>query len=145
MTTSPCISFISFKFIHPNSVSVTMHLLTSDQIYNIVHIMNATSNNGCACNFIHGEFGKFINLIKAAYLCRRENGDLNSPRDDIDHMMDNRAKSDKISCVSFSDVPIKDYFYVTTTDFDVNTITISTTKAFTGHVHYEPINENSEI
>jgi hypothetical protein len=83
--------------------------------------------------------------MKAAYLCRRENGDLNSPRDDIDHMMDNFAKSDEISFVSFSDVPIKDYFDVTTTDFDVDTITISTIKAFTGHVHYEPINESSKI
>jgi hypothetical protein len=126
-------------------VSLPTHLLTSDQIDNIVHLVNATSNNGCARNFIHGKFGKFINLMKAVYLCRRENGDLNSPRDDIDHMMDNLAKSDNISFVSLSDVPIKDYFDVTTTDFDVDTITISTTKAFTGHVHYEPINESSEI
>jgi hypothetical protein len=126
-------------------MSLPTHLLTSDQIDNIVHIANATSNNGCACNFIHGKFGKFINLMKVAYLCWRENGDLNSPRDDIDHMMDNLIKSDKISFVSFSDVPIRDYFDVTTTDFDVDTITISTTKAFTGHVHYEPINESSEI
>jgi hypothetical protein len=84
--------------------------------------------------------------MKAAYLCRRENGDLNSPRDDIDQMMDNMAKSDKISFVSLSDVPIKDYFDVNnTTDCDVDTITISTTKSFTGHVHYEPINESSKI
>jgi hypothetical protein len=73
------------------------------------------------------------------------NGDLNSPRDDIDQMMDNLAKSDEISFVSLSYVSIKDYFDVTTTDFDVDTITISTTKAFTGHVHYEPINESSKI
>jgi hypothetical protein len=91
-------------------VAVPMHLLTSDQIDNIVHIVNATSNNGCARNYIHGKFGKFISLMKAAYLCRRENGDLNSPRDDIDQMMDNMAKSDKISFVSLSYVPIKDYF-----------------------------------
>jgi hypothetical protein len=83
--------------------------------------------------------------MNAAYLCRRENGDLNSPRDDIDHMMDNVAKSDKISFVSLSDVPIKDYFDVTNTVCDVDTITISTTKSFTGHVHYEPIYESSTI
>ncbi len=106
--------------------------------------MNANFYNGCAHNFIHGKFGKFINLMKAAYLCRRENGDLNSPRDDIDHMMDNLAKSDEISFVFISNVPIKDYFDVTTTDFDEDTITISTTEAFTGHVHYEPINESSK-
>ena len=93
-----------------NLVSVPMHLLTSDQIDNIVHIVNATSNNGCARNYIHGKFGKFISPMKATYLCRRENGDLNSPRDDIDQMTDNMATSDEISFVSLSDVPIKDYF-----------------------------------
>jgi hypothetical protein len=77
--------------------------------------------------------------MKAAYLCRRENGDLNSPRDDIDHMMDNMMKSDEISFVSLSDVTIKNYFDVTRTDCYVDTITILTTKSFTGHVHYEPI------
>ncbi len=122
-----------------------MHLLTSDQINNIVHVVNATSNNGCAGNYIHGKFGKFISLMKAAYLCRRENGDLNSPRDDIDQMIDDMEKSDKISFVSLSDVPIQDYFDVNNTDCDVDTMTISTTKSFTGHVHYEPINESSEI
>jgi hypothetical protein len=110
---------------------------------NIVHVVNATSNNGSACNFIHGKFVEFISLMKAAYLCRRENVDLNSPRDDIDHMMDNMAMSDEISFVSLSDVPIKDYFDVKSTDWDVNTMTMSTTKPFTGHVHYEPINDRS--
>jgi hypothetical protein len=66
------------KFIDPNLVAVPTQLLTSDQIQNIVHVVNATSNNGCARNYIHGKFGKFISLVKAAYLCRRENGDLNS-------------------------------------------------------------------
>jgi hypothetical protein len=38
------------------------------------------------------------------------------------------------------------YFGVNNTDCDVDTMTISTTKSFTGHVHYEPIiNESSEI
>ncbi len=126
-------------------MSVPKRLLTSDQIDNIVQIVNATLNNGCGRNYIHGEFGKFISLMKVAYLCRRENRAFNSTRDDIDHMMDNMAKSDKISFVSLSDVPIKDYFDVTTPDCNVDTITISTTKAFTGHVHYEPINESSAI
>jgi hypothetical protein len=83
--------------------------------------------------------------MKAAYLCRRENVNLNSPRDDIDHMMDNMAKSDEISFVSLSDVLIKDYFDVESTDCNVNTMTMSTTKSFTGHVHYDPINESSAI
>jgi hypothetical protein len=116
-----------------------------DQIDNIVHVVNETLNNGCARKYIHGKFGKLISLMKASYLCRRENGDLISPRDDIDQMMDNMAKSDKISFVSLSDVPIKDYFDVNNTDCNVDTMTLSRTKSFPGHVHYEPINETSEI
>ncbi len=60
-------------------------------------------------------------------------------------MMDNMAKSDEISFVSLSDVFIKDYFDVKNTDCYVNTMTMSTTKSFTGHVYYEPINESSAI
>ncbi len=64
--------------------------------------------------------------MKAAYLCRRENGDLHSARDDIDQMMDNMAKSYEISFVSLSDIPIKDYFdEIRSTDYDVDTLTIS--------------------
>ncbi len=74
--------FSHTKFIHPNMVALPTHLLISDQIDNIVHVVNATLNNGCARNYIHGKFGKFISLLKTAYLCRRENGDLNSPTDD---------------------------------------------------------------
>jgi len=47
--------------------------------------------------------------------------------------------------VSLSDVPIKDYFDELSTDYDVDTLTMSTTKSFTGHVHYQPINESSAI
>jgi hypothetical protein len=122
-----------------------MRLLTSDETCNIVHAVKATSNNGSGRNFIHGKFGEFISLMKAAYLCRRENGDLHSPRDDIDQMMDDMAKSHKISFVPLSDVPIKDYFDELSTDYNVDTLTMSTTKSFTGHVHYQPINESSAI
>ncbi len=55
------------------------------------------------------------------------------------------AKSYKISFVSLSDVPIKDYFDVKNTDCNVDAMTMSTTKSFTGHVHHEPINESSAI
>ncbi len=47
--------------------------------------------------------------------------------------------------MSLSDVPIKDYFDVKSSGCNVNTMTMSTTKLFTGHVHYEPINESSAI
>ncbi len=47
--------------------------------------------------------------------------------------------------MSLPDVPTKDYFDELSTDYDVDTLTMSTTKSFTGHVHYEPINECSAI
>ena len=125
------------RFIDPTTVSLPTCLLTSDQINNIVHVVNATSNNGTARNYLHGKFGKFINLMKSAYLCRRANGDLNSPKDDIDLMMDNLVNSNKISFMSLSDVSVKDYFHkhdkLNTTD---PTVTISTTKSFGGLVNY---------
>ncbi len=92
------------RFIDPTTVPLPTRLLTSDQIDNIVHIVNAMSNNGTARNYLHGKFGKFINLMKAAYLCRRANGDLNSPNNDIVLMMDNLVTSNKISFMSILDV-----------------------------------------
>ncbi len=47
--------------------------------------------------------------------------------------------------MSLSDVPIKDYFDELSTDYNVDTLTMSTTKSFTSHVHYQPINERSAI
>ncbi len=52
------------KIIDPSLVALPTRLLTSDEIDNIVHIVNATSNNGSGCNFVHGKFGKFISLMK---------------------------------------------------------------------------------
>ncbi len=65
-------------------------------------MVNATSNNGFSCNYLHGKLEKFVNIIKIAYLCRRENGTINSAKEDIDGMMENLAESNEISCVSLS-------------------------------------------
>jgi hypothetical protein len=112
-----------------------------------LHVVNATSNNGCARNYLHGKFGKFVNIIKIAYLCRRENGTINSAKDDIDVMMENFAESNEISFVSLSDVPVKEFFEskeITTLKCNTNhdTVTISTMKSFSGEIHYREINEN---
>ena len=93
------------RFVEPQTVPIPTRLLISDQIDNIVHVVNATSNNGAVCNYLHGKFGKFINLMKAAYLCRREHGNLQSAKDDISLMMENLVKSKDISLVSLADVP----------------------------------------
>ncbi len=42
------------KVIDPSLVALPMRLLTSDEIDNIVHVVNATSNNGSRRNFVHG-------------------------------------------------------------------------------------------
>ena len=121
------------RFIDPTTVPLPTRLLTSDQIDNIVHVVNAMSNNGTACNYLHGKFGKFINLMKAAYLCRRANGDLNSPKDDINLMMNNLVNSNEISFMSLLDVPFKEYFH----EHDkLNT---------SGLVNYREIEDSSEI
>ena len=103
------------RLIDPKNVPLPTRLLTSDQIDNIVHVVNATSNNGTACNYLHAKSGHFINLMKkSAYLCRKNNGADLSARDDILVMMDNLMTSRDISFVSLSDVPSKVYFLTST-------------------------------
>jgi hypothetical protein len=114
-----------------------------------LHVVNATSNNGCALNFLHGKFGKFVNIIKIAYLCRRENGTVGTTKDDIDLMMENLALSNEISFVSLSDVPVKEFFDSQASptlkcDTNHDTVTISTMKSFSGDVHYQEINDNPD-
>ena len=99
------------RFIEPQTVPIPTRLLISDQIDNKVHVVNATSNNGAARNYLHGKFGKFINLMKVGYLCRREHGNLQSAKDDIYLMMENLVKSKEISFVSLGDVPRFTYEY----------------------------------
>ena len=102
------------RFIDHQTVPILTHLLTSDQIDGIVHVVNATSNNGATRNYLHGKFGKFINLMKAAYLCRREHSNLQSVKDDIYLMMENLVKSKEISFVSLADVPAKEFTLMVT-------------------------------
>jgi len=91
------------------SIPLPTRLLTSDQVKETLHVINATSDNVDARNYIHGKFGKFVNLIKIVYLQRRETAVLDSTKDDIDHMLENFESSNKISFVSLSDVPVKDF------------------------------------
>ncbi len=72
--------------------------------------------------------------MKAAYLCRKYNSDLQSANNDIYVMMDNLVKSSEISFVSLADVPVKDYFGKQQLPDSLETVTISTSKAFTGEV-----------
>ncbi len=90
------------KLLDSTSIPLPTRLLTSDQMEEVLHVVNATSNNGFSCNYLHGKLEKFVNIIKIAYLCRRENGTINSAKEDIDGMMENLAESNEISCVSLS-------------------------------------------
>jgi hypothetical protein len=63
---------------HPKLLDITYlplstRLLTPHQIEDALHVVNSTSNNGAGRNYLHGRFGKFVNLIKVAYLGRKAN------------------------------------------------------------------------
>ena len=107
-------------------------LLKPHKIEDAHQEMNSTSNNGAAINYLHGRFGKFVNLIKVAYLGRKTNGKLDSTKDEIEIMMGDFVNSDEISFISLSDVSATDFF---DSDAQVNsdtspddTVTISTFK-----------------
>ena len=79
------------------------------------------------------KYGKFLNLMKMAYICQWEHGDLKNARDDIDEMMDNLSKSDDISFVSLANVPVKEYFEDVPVQMSTtNTCTVSTSKSLQG-------------
>ena len=138
------------KLLDTTYIPLSTRLLTSHQIEDALHVVNSTSNNGAARNYLHGRFGKFVNLIKVAYLCRKANGKLNSTKDDIDFMMENFVNSDEISFISLSDVSAKDFFDTNAdpkslTEDDNDTVTISTYKVSPGDVRYTEIKNHSSL
>ncbi len=150
---------------HPTVLNPTLkplptRLLTSDQIKEILHVVKSTSNNGSAQNYLHGKFGKFVNIIKIAYWHWREQGHLLTTNDDIHHMMENFELYNKISFISLFDVPVKEFFDLTensspkslTNQDNANktlttndTVTVSTVKDFSGKIEYREMNEQSGI
>ncbi len=145
------------KVLDPSSIPLPTCLLTSNKIEETLHFVKSTSNND-----LHGKFGKFVNIIKIAYLhrSRRENGLLLSTKDDIDHMMENFELSEDISFVSLSDVPMREFLksaesnapkFTTKQDnahqtpTNNKTVTVSTVKDFSGKVQYTEINKLPDI
>jgi hypothetical protein len=124
------------KVLDPSSIPLPTCLLTSGKIKETLHFVKSTSNNGSAQNYLHGKVGKFVNIIKIAYLHRRENGHLLSKKDDIDHMMENFELSEDISFVSLSDVPVKEFF---------NSVESSSPKSTTNqnNAHQTPTNNKT--
>jgi hypothetical protein len=123
--------------------------LTFHQIEDALHVVNSTSNNRAARNYLHGQFGKFVNLIKVAYLGRKANGKLDSMKEDIDYMMENFVNSNEISFISLSNVSGKEFFDTNVqlkshTPQD-DTVTISTYKVSPGDVRYTKIKNNSNL
>ncbi len=142
------------KVLDPSSIPLLTHLLTSDKIEDALNFVKSTSNNVSALNYLHGKFNKFVNIIKIAYLHRRENGHLLSTKDDIDYMMENFELSEEISFVSLSDIPVKEFFNSaesrspkSTINQDNShqtpttslTVTVPTVKDFSGKVQYTEI------
>jgi len=131
--------------------------LTPHQIEDALHVVNSTSNNGAGRNYLHGRFGKFVNLIKVAYLGRKANGKLDSTKDEIDIMMGDFVNSDEISFISLSDVSATDFFDADaqvkshmSVDDSVrisvdDTVTISTFKVSPRDVRYTEIKNNTNL
>ena len=134
------------KNLDPGIISIPTRLLTTDQFMDVVHVSNATSNNGSGRNYLHSKFGLILSSMKAAYLSRRENGVIQSAEDDITLMMDNMYKSKEISFVSLADVPANDYCDGPVLNDSSGTVTISTRKHFSGDVECRQIPpEGSEV
>ncbi len=94
---------------HPKLLDITYlplstRLLTPHQIEDALHVVNSTSNNGSARNYLHGRFGKFVNLINVAYLGRKAKWKIDSTKDEIDIMMGDFVNSDEISLIFLSDI-----------------------------------------
>jgi hypothetical protein len=51
------------KVLDPSSIPLPTRMLTSDKIKETLHFVKSTSNNGSAQNYLHGKFGKFVNII----------------------------------------------------------------------------------
>jgi hypothetical protein len=139
---------------HPKLLDVTYlpvstRLLKPHQIEDALHVVNSTSNNEATRNYLHGRFGKFVNLNKVAYLVRKANGKLDSTNDEIAIIMGDFVNSDEISFVSLLDVSATDSF---DTDAQVyshtspdDTVTISTFKLSPKDVCYTKKKNNTNL
>jgi hypothetical protein len=61
-------------------------------------------------NYLRLSFDKFVNLVKISYMSQKANGKHESANSNIEHMMNNFKESNDTSFISFSDVPIDEYF-----------------------------------
>ena len=116
----------------PSTLSFPTRLLSDDQIDDTRQVVEATCNKAIGRNFIHGKFGRFINSIKIAYLAgRKANGDKDSKKSDIVHMLADFEDSAEIAFTTVADVPndelTDDLIGDRTTDCN-ETVTVSTTQ-----------------
>ncbi len=108
--------------------------------------MNATASLGAGCNFLCLSIGKFISLDKTSYLSQKAGGKNQSHYNDIEHMISNFKESNKISFVSFLDVPVQEYLdgmngdssndAIQSVIANKDTVTISTCKVSSSNIKF---------
>jgi hypothetical protein len=69
----------SFHCFHPkvldtSTIPFSSQLLTSEQIENTLHVVNANASLGAGCNFLCLSIVKFISLVKISYLSQKASG-----------------------------------------------------------------------
>lgn len=95
------------KVLDPSSIPFPARLLTIEQVQTTLDVVNATSNNGAGRNYLRLSIGKFVSLVKIAYLSQKANGKYQSTDNGIEHMISNFKDSNEISFIFFSDVQYK--------------------------------------
>ena len=112
-------------------MSFPTRLLTDTQIDDTKQVVSATCNKAVGRNFIRGKFGRFINIIKIAYLSSKINkSNSGSNKCDIVSILEDFEHSDQIAFATLSDVPIDQLTENITDDRmtpSVDTVTISST------------------
>jgi hypothetical protein len=146
----------SFHCFHPkvldtSTIPFPSQLLTSEQIENTLHVVNATASLGAGCNFLHLSIEKFISLVKISYLSQKASGKNQSHNNDIECMINNFRESNEISFISFSDVPVQGYLDGTNVDSSndaiqsiiasKDTVTISTCKVSSSNIKFREISD----
>ena len=141
------------KVLDPSSISFPARLLTIEQVQNTLDVVNATSNNGAGRNYLRLSIGKFVSLVKIAYLSQKANGKYQSTDNGIEHMISNFKDSNEISFISFSDVPIQEYIEgkvdeimeeTTQMSMDDNTtVTVCTHKQDDNNITFTEINDEN--
>ncbi len=125
--------------------------MNDDEEETVYHVLESACDKTAGRNYIFKRFGMFISLMKVAYLNCKINQNDDGGGDDIDSMLANFEKSNKIDFTTLSDVPQSEFLEDTnffrnkkSSDED-ESITVSTTKCRDGSIINSPVSKISSI